>query len=101
VGPVPPTPTAAEILEQQAAGPPIPGRGGPRWEGDDGRDDRLHPGPWRLADPARWMLANSVHDEDGKEHDGPRCTRCGFWYCYWCGLDAEDAECEGEGDDGR
>lgn len=37
VGPVPPTPTAAALLPQQAAGPPIPGRGGPRWEGDDGR----------------------------------------------------------------
>jgi hypothetical protein len=37
VGPLPPTPTAAELLPQQAAGPPIPGRGGPRWEGDDGR----------------------------------------------------------------
>jgi hypothetical protein len=34
---LPPTPTAAELLPQQAAGPPIPGRGGPRWEGDDGR----------------------------------------------------------------
>lgn len=32
----PPTPTTAEVLQQQAAGPPIPGRGGPRWEGDDG-----------------------------------------------------------------
>jgi hypothetical protein len=37
VGPPPPTPTAAELLPEQAAGPPIPGRGGPRWEGDDGR----------------------------------------------------------------
>jgi hypothetical protein len=37
LAPAAPTPTAADLLQQQAAGPPIPGRGGPRWEGDDGR----------------------------------------------------------------
>jgi hypothetical protein len=37
LAPLPPPPTVAEILADQQRGPPIPGRGGARWDGDDGR----------------------------------------------------------------